>query len=359
MVKKNGIILKNIFWKNKKVLITGHTGFKGSWLSLWLHKKGAKVYGYALESNTESSLFEDLNLKNLISHKIGDIMDYKKLKQYVQKISPDIIFHLAAQSIVSTAYKNPLDTWNVNVMGTSNLLNSLTQIKNTCAVIIVTSDKVYSQKGNKKKEFSENDRLGGYDPYSSSKVAAEIAVESWNHSFYLSKDNIKISTVRAGNVVGGGDWGNNRLLPDIFRAKEKNVSITIRNPAHIRPWQHVLDCLNGYIILAEKNYNDKNYILESFNFGPEKNEIFNVEQLLIEVNKYCNIDYVIDKKNNFYESPFLFLNIEKSKSILDWKPKWDFNTTIKMTVEWYTARNQSNNMLLKSINQIKYFEKTL
>jgi len=262
------------FWSGKKVLITGHTGFKGSWLMLWLLEQGAEVYGYSLEPKKDLNLFNNL-LKELsfnnFNHFIGDICELKDFKSYIFQTKPDIIFHLAAQSLVRKSYEEPINTWQTNLIGSLNLLQCLRELDSNCSVVLVTTDKVY-----KNNEwifgYRENDQLGGFDPYSASKAALEIAVSSWRNSFCKShsdnNSNIKIATARAGNVIGGGDWAEDRIIPDIMRSLSNNKILEIRNPLSTRPWQHVLEPLWGYMELARKLYMNEKGFCEAFNFGP-------------------------------------------------------------------------------------------
>ena len=339
---------KNSFWKNKKVLITGHTGFKGSWLSVWLIKKGAKVSGISLKPNTTPSLFNELALAGKLQNNyFQDIREKTKLREIIENIKPDIVFHLAAQPLVRESYKDPLGTWDVNVMGSLNVLYSLSKLSNICAVLMITTDKVY-----KNKEWNygyrENDELGGYDPYSASKAACEIAIESWRSSFCDPKDNIEsnlaIATARAGNVIGGGDWAKDRILPDTINSLYKNEEILVRNPESKRPWQHVLEPLSGYLSLAEKlyltqqniKYEKKNPFSTSFNFGSNLESNKKVSELVNQILIYWKGSWKLDiNKTYLHEAKQLHLNTDKAFRILDWHQLWDFETTIKKTVFWY------------------------
>ena len=274
-------------FEKKKILITGHTGFKGSWLTLWLTKLGAKVIGYSLEPPTKPSLFEILNLKEKIVHIIGDIKDEEKLKNIFKKYKPDIVFHLAAQSLVRFSYKEPKLTYETNVMGTLNVLEAVREAKSVKVVIIVTSDKCYENKewvyG-----YRENDPLGGHDPYSSSKACAELVVEAYRNSFFNPKNygkthQVALATVRAGNVIGGGDWQVDRLIPDCVKALSKGKPIKIRNPNAIRPWQHVLEPLSGYLLLVQKMWKEPTKYCEAWNFGPYEKDIATVKEIVEKV----------------------------------------------------------------------------
>ena len=340
MIKKCTNIPNKEFWRDKKVLVTGHTGFKGSWLSLWLLKLGARVSGISLEPESSKNLFDNLDIKKEINHIICDIRDKENLNNHLQKINPEIIFHLAAQPLVIQSYFEPIKTWEVNVMGTINLLESIKKIKNECIAVLITTDKVY-----KNKEwiygYRENDTLGGYDPYSSSKAASEIAISSWRSSFYNPKSNNSnypkaISSARAGNVIGGGDWSKNRIVSDLVNALENNEEVILRNPISTRPWQHVMEPLSGYLRLAEKLCSDRKKFSQSYNFGPFIDSNRTVEQLVKECIKYWEGEYSIAKNpNSHHEAKLLHLIIEKAILELNWKPQWDFSTTVKKTILWY------------------------
>jgi len=345
-MKKNEIELN--FWLGKKVLITGHTGFKGSWLCIWLIKMGAEVYGISLENTTSPNIFNEVKIDRLIDNNIFDIRDKVRLEKKLIDIKPDIIFHMAAQPLVLDSYLNPLKTWETNVMGTYNLLNSLRNNPKRCACIIITTDKVYKNNDNQS-FFKESDPLGGFDPYSSSKAACEIAVQSFRSSFCgeLAHQNnhLFISTVRSGNVIGGGDWSKNRIVPDIIQSIVSKKSIILRKPNSVRPWQHVLDPLRGYLILAQKLFTEGKYYATSFNFGPQKESNKSVLELVTVANKFFKINLEIKKEDlNLYESNFLALDISKAKKILDWEPIWDFNEAVEKTFKWYKNYYQNPNM---------------
>lgn len=324
----------NQFWRGKKVLITGNTGFKGAWLSFFLNLLNAKVYGYALRPEKQS-LFEILKLRKIFEKNLyAKIENFYILNNYIEEIKPEIIFHLAAQPLVSTSYIEPLKTIKTNVIGTSNLLSSLKNKNYIKSVIIVTTDKVY--KLNKKKIFKETDELGGIDPYSASKVCKEIIVNSYVNSFFTNKKMFnRISTVRSGNVIGGGDFSQNRLIPDLIRHLFYKQPLKIRNPESIRPWQHVIEPIYGYLLLAEKQYkgisNKKNI---SWNFGPKNKNFLKVSEILQLVKKKLKKNIIIKLvKSDFKETDILKLNSNKSKNKLNWISKWDVLTTLKKTIE--------------------------
>ena len=333
------------FWEDKKVLITGHTGFKGSWLSLWLNSMGSNVSGIGLEPYLKLSLYEQLKIKNLFSSSFYvDIRNKSLLKEKIVSIKPEIIFHLAAQPLVRESYKNPIETWEVNVIGSLNILKILTELDIKCAVVMVTTDKVY--KNNEwDYGYRENDTLGGYDPYSASKAAAEIAISSWRSSFCedISR-KVLISSARSGNVIGGGDWAQDRIIPDAIKALNLNQKIIVRNPESTRPWQHVLDPLAGYISLAEKLYKSsgngekiaKYDYCSSFNFGPGIEANRTVEELLNEVIKYWPGQWLSQKPEvNFHEAGKLNLQVDKAYHLLNYRNKWDFQNSVKRTIQWY------------------------
>ncbi len=348
------------FFLNKKVLITGNTGFKGSWLSIWLNLLGAKVYGLALDPPTNPSLYEEANLNELIESNNIEIKDSEKVFKLINKIEPDYIFHLAAQPLVKLSYSKPIETWMTNVMGTVNILDSLRFLKKDCIAIIITSDKCYE---NQEWEwgYRENDILGGSDPYSASKASAELAFNSYYKSFFSKNydNSIKICSVRAGNVIGGGDWADNRIVPDCIKSWIKNEAVNIKSPKSTRPFQHVLEPLSGYITLAEKLNFKKELSGESFNFGPPSNFNYKVIDIVNELSKrWDNSTWVINEKQNRYsESKLLKLNCDKALSLLNWEPNLDFKTTITMTNDWYHSfyNDKSVNVLEKCRQQIKDF----
>ena len=342
------------FWENRKVLITGHTGFKGSWLSFWLNSLGAKIYGISLPPNTEPSLFSQLGLENNIEdNNYIDIRDNLELNRKITTLAPEIVFHLAAQPLVLEGYKNPLDTWETNLMGSLNLLNSLTNLKSKTTVIMITTDKVYKNKdwiyG-----YREDDELGGHDPYSASKAACEIAISSWRSSFCEVLNNkeplLRIASARSGNVIGGGDWSENRIIPDAVRSLNTNSEIILRNPNSTRPWQHVLDPLSGYILLAEKlhkfNHFDDDFfgsVSSSYNFGPTIESNKKVIELIQEISKnWPGLKVCKSIANNLHEANKLNLQIDKSFHYLKWRPKWNFEKSVKRTIEWYKSFYHSN-----------------
>ena len=321
------------FYKNKKVLVTGATGFKGSWLSYWLHILGAKVFAIGYTPNKNKNLFYSLNLHKKININILDIRNKKKLNYYINKIKPQIVFHLAAQPLILESYKEPYKTYEVNTFGTLNILEICTKFSFVKSLICVTSDKCYESNFSTK-GFKETDRLGGVDPYSGSKAAAEIIIKTYTESF--KKKKLGIASARAGNVIGGGDQSQNRLIPDIVNCLNKRKKIFIRNPDFNRPWQHVLDPLYGYLILASKLYRDPKKYSGPWNFGTEKNTVTSVIKIVkLAIKSWGHGELMINKEKKLYEQTNLQLNIDKSKKILKWKPKYKIQDSVKLTIEWY------------------------
>lgn len=325
------------------MLITGHTGFKGSWLSEWLLLLNAKVYGYALEPPTNPSLHKQLRHDEKFENKIADVRNFEELKHFIDRIKPDIIFHLAAQSLVRESYSYPLETLETNVTGTANLLEAVRQLKISTSLVVITSDKCYENKewihG-----YRENDPFGGFDPYSASKGAAEIVVASWRNSFFkvheMVDHKVSVASARAGNVIGGGDWSKDRILPDCIRALQKNETINIRNPLATRPWQHVLESLGGYLLLgskllALKSMEEVEIYCSGFNFGPFSTSNKTVKSLVTEVLKIWDGKWEYKKEDAMHEAFLLNLNIDKAIQYLHWSPVWNFKMTIEKTVSWY------------------------
>ncbi len=352
-------------YKNKKVLITGHTGFKGSWLSKWLLELGAKVYGYALAPPTSPSLFNQLNLENAIGDNRNDIRDLDVLKSYVKKVAPDFIFHLAAQSLVRDSYDNPVETIETNINGTVNLLEAVRQLGISTTIVVITSDKCYENKewihG-----YRENDPMGGYDPYSMSKGAAELVVSSYRRSFFnpvdFKKHGVRLASARAGNVIGGGDWAKDRIVPDCIRALQQNATIEVRNPLATRPWQHVLESLGGYLLLGSKlnkcSAEELEIYANGFNFGPLPSSNKSVEKLVNEVIKnWGSGNWNYKKETAVHEAFLLNLSIDKAFHILGWQPVWDFTKTIQNTTAWYKNQFEGKDVVAITKTQIKNYQK--
>ena len=343
--------LKNSFWKGKKVFITGHSGFKGSWASYVLHMLGANVKGYSLKPDSESNLFDSLNLSNLIYSDFQDIRDKENLMRSIQEFNPDIIFHMAAQPLVRDSYNDPIYTYEVNVIGTATLLEVSRSISNLGCIINITTDKCYQNK-EWAWSYREDDELGGHDPYSSSKACAELVSKSYYSSFIKDK-GIGLATVRAGNVIGGGDWSKDRLIPDIINTFSQSNELLIRNPFATRPWQHVLEPIFGYFLLAEKLYENREAYSEAWNFGPNEGDIRSVKWIVEEISKYWNNPrWDIDKSSNPHEAQNLKLDISKAKSLLKWQPKLDIKEALYLTNSWYKAYLEKMDMIKITEDQI-------
>ena len=342
-------------FSNKNVFITGHTGFKGSWLTFLLDHVGAYTKGYSLKPNTNPSLYSKLNLSDKHESIISDIRDSDRLKKEIENFNPDYIFHLAAQPIVLESYSNPKDTFEINFNGTLNLLETIKQLEFNCTVIFVTTDKVYYNEEHNI-PFKEEDKLGGKDPYSASKAASEILIDSYLKSFFIDS-KIKIASVRAGNVIGGGDWSENRLIPDIVRSIFEKKKLQIRNPKSTRPWQHVLEPLNGYIQLAiDLDKNEKQF-QGPWNFGPEEGDERSVEEL-IKITKSLGfkLDVNFEKNEIQKEAKYLSLNINKAKKHLNWQPKWNSSIALTQTLLWYKDYYYGINPNSLIVNEIeKYY----
>jgi len=356
MIKKNAMP-SEVFWKNKKVFITGHTGFKGGWLSVWLSKLGANVTGYSLKPNTTPSFYDACMVGSVCNSIFGNILDYEQLKKSILETKPDIIIHMAAKALVLESYKFPLETYQTNLMGTVNILDIIRNCSSVKAFINVTSDKCY-ENVNKNYSYKETDPTGGYDPYSSSKGCSELITSAYRSSFFEKKQT-SVASARSGNVIGGGDWSSDRLIPDFFKAISKNDSFYIRQPNSTRPWQHVFEPLRGYLILSENLFKNKGFS-EAWNFGPIHNDPITVKQVLTELklkwNKPVEIIYE-NEDEQLHEANFLSLDITKSSSKLGWKPLLGIEDTIAMTCDWYRQFYEGkNNMFQYSLDQINTYE---
>jgi len=350
----------NSFWRGKKVLITGHTGFKGSWLSLWLQSKGAHTIGYALPPHTNPNLFDTEHIAEEMISIIGDVRNLEFLQSVLGEYQPEIIFHMAAQALVRHSYSHPVETYSTNVMGTVNVLEAMRQTDSVRVAVIITSDKCYENKewvwG-----YRENDPMGGHDPYSSSKGCAELIVSAYRKSFFSEDNNhhgIAVASTRAGNVIGGGDWSQDRLIPDIINAFMEKKPVVIRNPNAIRPWQHVLDPLSGYLLLAEKLWTDGQKFAQAWNFGPDDNDMVTV----LEVTEYLshlwgNEDsWELDSSKNPHEAHCLRLDCSKAQNILGWSPALNLQKALEWTFEYYRKYHQKQNTLQLIKDQIQFYE---
>ena len=354
-------MFKNIY-KNKRVLITGHTGFKGSWMAEWLNLLGAKVYGISLRPSTTPSHHYILESRKKIKNYYFSILDSKRLEKKIQEIKPNFVFHLAAQAIVKTSYKNPKETWMTNLIGSINILECLKKINNNCYVVMVTSDKCY-ENVEQMWGYKESDLLGGKDPYSASKASTEIAIRSYVNSFYNNKNsNIRIASARAGNVIGGGDWSNDRIIPDCVKAWSSNRKVILRQPNSTRPWQHVLEPISGYLTLGLMLVKDKKLNGESFNFGPYHPISYSVGDLVKEMKiHWKDVKYQIKRQKNLeFESGLLKLNCDKAANLLGWFSVLDFNETVEFTSSWYKKyydKENVNHITQNDINKYSKFAK--
>lgn len=343
-----------LFWKDKRVFLTGHTGFKGSWLSIWLNLLGARVRGYSLSPLKPVSLFNVSKLETIIDSCFGDIRDQKLLNDKIKEFDPDILIHMAAQSLVRHSYISPIETYEVNVIGTANVLEVARNCSSLKAIINITSDKCYDNDG-RQQGYKENDPLGGKDPYSSSKGCAELVTAAYRSSFLIDK-KIGLASARAGNVVGGGDWADDRLIPDILKFFEKNEPAVIRNPKAIRPWQHVLEPLSGYLVISQKLYENPKKYSDSWNFGPNENGVKSVQWILDRmIELWPGNSWILDEKKNPNEAEILNLDISKASKLLDWKPTWDLKITLKNTLRWYRQWSKGADMRKICQDEIIYY----
>ena len=337
------------FWKGKRVFITGHTGFKGAWLSLWLQRYGAQVMGYSLEPPTTPNLYDLARIKDAIPGIEADVRDFNKLRKALETHQPEIVFHLAAQALVHRSYQDPIETYSTNVMGTVNLLEAVRQVGGVRALVNVTSDKCYENRewvwG-----YRENEPMGGYDPYSGSKGCAELVTAAYRSSFFnpsdYAKHGVALASARAGNVIGGGDWGENRLVPDCIRAFLKAEKVVIRSPNSTRPWQHVLEPLNGYLMLAENLYRLGSRFAQGWNFGPFDHDARTVEWVVKRLCEKWNksVEYELAKDPQPHEANYLKLDCSKAMTELGWMPRWDVDTALDKIIEWIKAYQEDKNM---------------
>lgn len=351
----------NNFYKGKRVLVTGHTGFKGSWLSIWLHELGAEVIGVAQDPFTERDNYVLSGIGNKIKADLrADIRDGKRMKEIFQEYQPEIVFHLAAQPLVRLSYDTPVETYETNVMGTINVMEAMRVTNSVKVGVMITTDKCYENK-EQIWGYRENEPMGGYDPYSSSKGAAEIAIASWRRSFfnptdYGIKHHVSLASVRAGNVIGGGDWALDRIIPDCIKALEAGKPIDIRSPKAIRPWQHVLEPLSGYMLLAQKMWDEPTKYCEGWNFGPRAESITPVWDVAQDVVKYYGSGTLNDVSdpNALHEAKLLMLDISKAKFLLGWEPRMNIHQCVELTVNWY-KQYQKGNVYQLCINQLEEY----
>lgn len=348
--------MNRTFWRGKRVFLTGHTGFKGGWLALWLADMGAEVHGYALLSPTEPNFFSVANVQDRLARStIADIRDASELTQSIQAAHPDIVFHLAAQPLVRYSYVQPLETYAVNVMGTVNLMEAVRQAPSVKAVVNVTTDKCYENR-EWLWPYRENEAMGGFDPYSSSKACSELVTAAYRHSF-LESVGICLASARAGNVIGGGDWSADRLVPDFMRALDGGQTLLIRSPMATRPWQHVLEPLYGYLVLAEKLFNEGAAFAEAWNFGPEEADTRSVQWIVEYLcSQVSGATWQCDSAAQPHEANMLKLESSKAKALLGWRPCWNLQTALGMTLLWREAWKQGLDMAAISVQQIQQYE---
>jgi CDP-glucose 4,6-dehydratase len=347
--------MNSAFWKGKTVFLTGHTGFKGGWIALWLTKLGARVHGYALDPPTEPNFFTETNLDSRLSGStIGDIRDLTLLTRAIKQSKPDVVIHMAAQPLVRESYNTPVETFSVNVMGTVNVLEASRLVASVKAVVNVTSDKSYENK-----EwiwpYREYDRLGGHDPYSASKACAEFVAATYRKSF-LTEAGIQLASVRAGNVIGGGDWAADRLIPDVFRAVHSGKTLVIRSPDAVRPWQHVLEPLSGYLTLAENLYEHGEFYAQAWNFGPNEEGAKSVAWIVAQLSeRIAGVQWEIEKTEQLHEASVLKLDSSKARAQLGWAPRWNLETALAKTVEWHQAWRNGEDIASRCITQIQTY----
>lgn len=347
------------FWRGRRVLITGHTGFKGSWLSLWLQKMGASVAGYALPAPVES-LFQCARVAERMDESVyEDIRTLESLNYLMGRFRPEVVFHLAAQPLVRVSYHNPVETYQVNVIGTANLLESARCSESCRAVVVITSDKCY-ENNEWVWGYRESDPLGGHDPYSSSKACAELVTASYRHCFFEknSAKPVAIATARAGNVIGGGDFSKDRLVPDLMAAMLKGTPLKLRYPTAVRPWQHVLEPLYGYLLLAERIWSEPERYAQSWNFGPSQDDLKSVQWIVNKLNERWgrSVSWNLETANAPHEASLLALDSTKARMVLGWKPRWTLERTLEAVVDWYRAYESQELMRDIVIRQIESYE---
>ena len=349
-----------VFWKGKKVFITGHTGFKGSWLSLWLQSMGADVKGFALEPPTKPALFVEARVKDEMISEVGDIRDLTAIKKSIAAFEPEILFHMAAQPLVRLSYRDPVQTYATNVMGTVHVLEAARSCNHLKAIVNVTTDKCYENRewawG-----YRENEPMGGHDPYSNSKGCSELVTAAYRNSYFYGEETPSLASARAGNVIGGGDWAEDRLIPDILRAFEHKETVIIRNPRATRPWQHVLEPLSGYILLAEKLYVEGDNYAEPWNFGPRDDDVKPVEWILDRmVDRWgAGAKWKLDLESHPHEAQLLKLDISKANAKLRWSPQWSLSQTLDTIVDWHRCWLQGDDIQRCTLDQIQKYQTIL
>ena len=348
------------FWKNKKIFITGSSGFKGSWLTFWLIKLGAKVCGYSLSNNENNLLFNGLKIEKNSEQIFADIRNFQSLKQSINEFKPEIVIHMAAQSLVRESFENPIYTFETNIIGTANLLEVSKQLTSIKSILVITSDKCY-ENIEKNISYKETDKMGGHDPYSASKGCAEIVAGSYYRSYFKDCNDMGLATARAGNVIGGGDWATDRLIPDFVRALENKSTLEIRYPNSLRPWQHVLEPLRGYLMLIEKQYENKTKFSGAWNFGPYEENTISVKRLIDNLNLLIKNKLKINysNKEEYHEAGILKLDSSKASKIIKWGPLLNLDETLMYTMEWYLAYLDNEDIELFTLNQINKYEEAM
>jgi len=345
------------FWQGKRVFVTGHTGFKGSWLSLWLQKMGAEVKGFALEPPTNPALFVEACVADGMESEIGDIRDLQSITASMRAFNPDVLMHMAAQPLVRLSYREPVETYSTNVMGTVHVLEAARQCPNLKAIVNVTTDKCYENRewvwG-----YRENEPMGGHDPYSNSKGCSELITAAYRNSFFDSNDAPALASARAGNVIGGGDWAEDRLIPDILRAFEQKQPVVIRNPLATRPWQHVLEPISGYLVLAEQLYKTGGTYAEGWNFGPRDEDVKPVEWILTHMVEHWGqgASWELDEEPQPHEAQLLKLDISKAAALLKWHPRWSLSQALDSIVDWHQGWLSGGNAREITLNQIAQYQ---
>jgi len=346
-----------LFWKGKRVFVTGHTGFKGGWLCLWLKQLGAEVTGYALETATEPSLFAVADVADGMNSIIGDIRDREKLAQAILAAKPEVVIHMAAQALVRYSYHHPVETYETNVMGTVNLMEGIRQSDSVKSVLVVTSDKCYENQ-EREEGYREEEPMGGYDPYSNSKGCAELVVSAYRQSFFDGGKQVAIATGRAGNVIGGGDWSEERLIPDMVRAFTAGESVVIRSPDAVRPWQHVFDALHGYLLLLERMEDDPESFSQAWNFGPEEKDVHDVAWIVEQfVDAWGEVNWRTEADAEMlHEAHLLKLDCSKARGALNWRPVLELDHALKWIADWYRYYYDGGDVLAISLQQLREFQ---
>jgi CDP-glucose 4,6-dehydratase len=346
------LVIDRGFWSGKRVLLTGHTGFKGGWLALWLQRLGAQVMGYSLPAPTQPSLFETARVSESVQSVIADIRDLRRLETVLREFSPQVVFHLAAQPLVRASYDEPVETYATNVLGTVHVLETVRRTKSVRSAVMVTTDKCYENRESPA-GYRETDPLGGHDPYSNSKACAELAVDSYRRSFFSGSDSAGIASARAGNVIGGGDWAVDRLIPDLVRAAVEGKPLMLRNPKSTRPWQHVLEPLSGYLVLAQGLWDERERYAEAWNFGPRAEDDRTVEKIVAMAARQwgAKLDWAVDGGRQPHETVMLRLDCSKATGI-GWRPLLTVEQAVDWTIEWYRAWRERRDLKALSFEQI-------